>query len=155
MMFGKPTPIPDWYGAMVASVEAFAASLPESVEHNFERGHDHFLLDILPPSALHRRLTLEGSLGEFDYTLGEVWTERLDPSPSVCTRVLAALEAVRDGKVREVRDRRTGVIYHVYRLTTHGLSEFMQDGQYSLWRRLRLKIRNVQIHTLPPLTKAH
>ena len=153
-MFGKPKTIPDWYDTMVAGVETFAASLPSTVNHSFERRGDYFLLDILAPSAQHRRLTLEGSLAELDYTLGKVWTERLEPSPSLCNRVLATLEAVRDGKVKEVRDRRTGVIYHVYRLTTHGFSEFMQDGQYSPWHWLKLKIRNVQIHTLPPLARS-
>ena len=152
-MFGKAKPLPDWYEAMVASVEVFAASLPANVERSFERRADYFLLDVLPPSTGHRRLTLEGSLAEFDYTLGKVWTERLEPSPTVCARLLASLEAVRNGAVREVRDRRTGVIYHVYRLRTRGFSEFMKDGQYSPWHWFKLKIRNVQIHTLPPLDR--
>jgi hypothetical protein len=156
-MFGKAKPIPDWYEACVADIEVFASKLPEDVERSFERKGDYFLLDVLPPTFGHRRLTLEGSLAEFDYTLGKVWTEQLEPSPTVCDRLLASLEAVRDGRVREVRDRRTGVIYHVYRLKTHGFSEFMKDGQYSFWHWFKLKIRNVQIHTLPPLgrPKAH
>ena len=152
-MFGKAKPLPDWYEATLACVEAFAASLPENVERSFERRADYFLLDVLPASVRHRRLTLEGSLAEFNYTLGKVWTEGLEPSPAVCDRLLATLEAVRNGGVREVRDRRTGVIYHVYRLKTHGFSEFMEDSQYSFWHWLKLKIRDVQIHTVPPMDR--
>tara|TARA_R110000764_G_scaffold51902_1_gene113276 strand:- start:57 stop:530 length:474 start_codon:yes stop_codon:yes gene_type:complete len=156
-MFGKAKPIPDWYTACVAGIEAFASALPEGVECSFERKGDYFLLDVLPPTFDHRRLTLEGSLVEFAYSLGKVWTEQLEPSPAVCDRLLASLDAVKDGRVREVRDRRTGVIYHVYHLKTHGFSEFMKDGQYSFWHWFKLKIRNVQIHALPSLDrpKAH
>ena len=140
---------PHEISAFVDAVEAFAHGLPERTPHEFERDGDAFDLRIKAPTAAHRVLALSLDGGELEYSLGEVWTDQIDPKTADLNQLLATLDAVRDGRVREARDRRNGVIYHLYRLDSRGLRTWLRDGQYSLWHWLRLKIRRVDVHTLP------
>ena len=117
----------------------------------FERDGDYFSLDVEPPTKRHRRLFIEGSPPEVNYELGGVWTEGLDPQPDVLRHLLAECDAVREGRVREVRDLDTGVLWHVYRLKTRGLDYFVRDTQYSIWHYFRRRVRRVKIQRLPPL----
>src|SRR5690606_16880130 len=142
---------PDWFNDFVEALAAFQASLPLGLKSQWENGERGFKLTIDAPTEHHRSLSLHGDQYELEYALGAVWTEGLTPSPDVCRRLLASLDAVRSGSVREVEDVRTGIIYHAYRLRTRGLHEVMWDSQYSIWTWLKLRVRRIRIHTLPPL----
>jgi hypothetical protein len=142
---------PAWFTDFVEAVAAFQAALPVHLQSELVRDGDYFELSIPAPTEWHRSVHLHGDSKGLEYHLGKVWTENLEPSPEVCRRLLASLDAIQAGAVKEVQDVRTGVIYHVYKLRTRGFREFMQDSQYTLWAWLNLKIRDVRIHTLPPL----
>lgn len=137
--------------AFIDAVEAFAADLPPSVHRQFQRNGDYFEFITDAPSSAHRRMSLVGDHHELEYSLGKIWTESISPARADLGQLLAALDAVRDGRVKEVREERTGLIYHLYRLDSRGHRGWMRDSQYSLWHWLRLKIRRVTVHTLPPL----
>lgn len=148
--FSRPSP-PAWFDDFVEAVAAFQASLPIHLQGELIRDGGYFELSIPAPTEQHRSIHLNGDSSGLEYHLGKVWTENLEPSPEICSRLLASLDAIRSGAVKEVQDVRTGVIFHVYRLRTRGFRKFLQDSQYTLWAWLKLKIRNVRIHTLPPL----
>jgi hypothetical protein len=140
-----------WLVELAVQFRSFVDSLPAQIEATCEVDGDFVSLCIKAPTHAHRELNVEASPGEIQYALGRVWTEQIDPTPDNIREMLAACDAVRDGLVREVRDRRTGVIYDVYRLRTRGYDKYLRDSQYSLWHWLRLRVRRVKIHRLPPL----
>jgi hypothetical protein len=155
MMVGRPKASADWLIPFAEELHAFARGLPPSVRWEFERDDGrYFRLDIYPPTDRHRRLVIEGSPPEITYELGKVWTEGLEPTAEVRTNVLAACDAVRDGKVREVRDLDTGALYHVYRLKTRGCDAFIKDSQYSFWHWFKRRVKRVRAERLPPLSLA-
>ena len=141
---------PDWFPAFVEELRAFAAELPSDIA-SFEWDGEFVWLELRAPTKAHRSLSVGASALDMEYSLGKLWTEFGKPDEALARYVLAACDAVRAGKVREVRDRRTGLIYHVYRLTTRGLNEFARDSGYSLWHWLKLPIRKVKIARLSPL----
>jgi len=141
----------EWFARFADQLEGFVRALPEGLDVEWERRAHYLNLTIAPPSPAHRRLDIEAGPGGLDYALGKVWGEGYAPTEDVGNRVLAACDAVEAGRVREVRDRDTGMLYHLYRLTTRGCDEFMWDSQYSFLPKLRKKIRNVQITRLAPL----
>lgn len=140
------------FALLAQGLAEFEKTLPQSVKRKFERDNDAVSLDVEPPTSAHRRLLVDGFPTNFEYSLGKIWTENIDATPEAALEILAACDAIRDGWVREVRDLRTGVLYHVYRLKTHGLNKYLNDGQYSLWHWLRRKVRRVKIQRLPPLS---
>lgn len=143
----------DWFPAFVEELRAFAAGLPGDIA-SFKWDGQFVSLELRAPTKAHRALSVEASADEMEYGLGKLWTEYNRPDEVLARHVLAACDAVRAGRVREVRDRRTGLIYHVYRLTTRGLNEFARDSDYSLWHWLNLPIRKVKIARLSPLPSA-
>lgn len=145
---------PDWIHTFGDDLEAFARTLPAGVNYDVERQSDWASLTVKSPTSSHRDLSVTASPGGVEYSLGGIWTEDMEPSPALLQSLLASCDAVRDGGVREVRDRRTGVYWHVYRLRTRGLNRYARDSEYSLWHWLRLKVRRVKIHRLPPLGAA-
>ena len=147
-------PVPDWCRAMGDELEVFGQSLGSDVSWKLERDIDGFWFEVKAPTQSHRNLSISASTDEIDYSFGKLWSEFLEPSQAVVDDLLAHCDAIRDGWVREVRDLRTGLIYHVYRLRSRGQNRFSKDSQSSLWHLLRLPIRRVRIHRLPPLTMA-
>ena len=155
MMF-DPDPPSDWFARFVDELEALAAGLPPGVRRTFRRGRgrlDWFELDVRPPTPAHRRLMLDGDENNLDYSLGDVWTELIEPSPAVVTDLLAVCDAVKLGRVCEVRDRRTGLLHHIYRLKTRGQDRYLRDRQYS-WPWQGGRVRKVRSHRLPGLEAA-
>jgi hypothetical protein len=147
------------YEAFVDELEAFANALPAQVERSFRRDQREFELAVKAPTPAHRDLSMMGDSSGVEFTVGDIWTEPVKATPELFVDLLAACDALKAGGVRECRDRRTGVLYHVYRLRTRGLKRFVVEGQYSfwhssIWRWLGLKIRSVSIHRLPPLDSA-
>lgn len=139
-----------WFEPFVQELEQFAAGLPGLAQ--FERDGDLVSLKVVAPSSRHRVLTVEAQPSDIDYSLGKLWSEFELPDEQAARYVLAACDAVRQGRVREVRDRRSGLIYHVYRLTSRGFDEFSRDSQFSFRHWFKRKIRKVAIKRLPPLT---
>jgi hypothetical protein len=153
-MFGKRKVRPNWLPAFAEQVHAFARTLPQDVKWTFKRDRHGFELEVSPPTDRHRRLVISASPTEIEFELGKIWTERLSPEAEVLQNILASCEAVRDGRVREVRDLETGVLWHVYRLKTRGLDRFMHDSEYSLWHYLKRRVRRAKVRRLPPLHRA-
>ena len=141
---------PAWFPAFVEELRTFAAGLPSDVA-SFEWDGQFASLRLRAPTVAHRGLSVEASAHDIEYSVGKLWSEYNQPDEISARYVLAACDAVLAGKVREVRDRRTGLIYHVYHLTTRGLNEFARDSDYSLWHWLKLPIRKVKITRLSPL----
>jgi hypothetical protein len=133
----------------VRDLQAFLTPLAPSVERRFEWEEGELLFEVQPPTERHRSLAISGNASGIEFQLGEVWGEFDFPDQVALTALLAACDAVRDGRVRECRDRSTGLIYHVYRLRSRGLDQFQRDSQYS-FRHAR-RIKRVDIHRLPPL----
>ena len=142
---------PQQFADFAAELEAFAAKLPNGVRHEFVKQGDFVSLTIEPPTPAHRKLVVAGDPNGLEDALGKVWSEPYQVDAALTSRVLAACDALRDGRVREVRDRRTGLIYHLYRLRSRGRDEYLRDSQYSLWHWLRLRVRKVAIHSFPRL----
>jgi hypothetical protein len=133
------------------ALQAFGETLPSEVRRTFERGRNYASLSVEAPTPAHRRLVVDLSEGDCEYTLGKLWTEQILPTPETSQRILAMCDAVRDGRVREVRDRRTHLIYHLYRLKSRGLHTWQRDSEYAFRHYLRLPVRKVEIRRLPPL----
>jgi hypothetical protein len=150
-MWRRQSEAADWFPAFADALEAFAADLPDDVRREWVRRGDEVWLIVPAPTPAHRELAVSADPGGIEYSLGKIWTEPFEADWTKARRVLAACDAVRDGRVREVCDRRTGLLYHIYRLRSRGFREFMQDSEYSLWHWLRLKVNRVAIHRLPPL----
>jgi hypothetical protein len=141
---------PDWFPAFVEELRAFAARLPDDVVR-FKSDGRFVSFELRAPTEAHRTLSIEASADEIDFNFGKLWSEYERPDETAARYLLAACDAVCAGKVREVRDRRTGLIYHIYRLTTRGLNEFARDSQFS-WRFwFKQHIRQVKITRLSPL----
>ena len=153
-MFGKRKAPADWLPTFAEQVHAFARSLPHDVQWTFKRDRHGFDLEVSPPTDRHRRLVISASRTEIEFELGKIWTERLSPEAEVLQNILAACDAVRDGRVREVRDLDTGVLWHVYRLKTRGLDRFMRDSEYSFSHSLWRRVRRAKVQRLPPLHRA-
>jgi len=147
----KPKVQPDWFVAFAAELRAIADSLPSDVAQ-FEFDGKFVSFDLRAPTPAHRSLTLEASAEFMDYSFGKLWSEFPSPDKVSAQYILAFCDAVRAGRVREVRDRKTGLIYHIYRLTTRGLNEFARDSQFS-WRFwFKPHIRQVKITRLSSLS---
>jgi hypothetical protein len=144
---------PDWYPAFVEELRALAAALPGDIAR-FQWDGQFASLQLRAPTLSHRPLSIEASAHDIEYSFGKLWSEFSLPDEVSARYVLAACDAVCAGRVREVRDCRTGLIYHVYRLTTRGLNEFTRDSDYSLWHWLKLPVRKVKIARLSPLPVA-
>jgi len=145
---------PEWFSAMGDALETFGRSLGPEVVWALERDADSLWFEVKAPTKAHRDLTIGATTDEIDYWFGKLWSEFLEPSQAVVDDLLAHCDAVRDGRVREARDRRTGLVYHVYRLRSRGQHRFSRDSDYSLWHWLKPRIRRVSIHRLPPLGAA-
>jgi len=118
-----------------------------------ERGY--VSLEIPAPTPRHRSIWVEISAAEINYSIGKLWGEGIQPSEEVLRHILATLDAARDRGFREVRDRRTGILYHLFQLRSRGLNEYGRDSDYSLWHWLRLRVRRVKVTTVPALLSYH
>jgi len=152
-MFGRRK-VRDWLPGFAEEVLAFARSLPPDVRWTFERNGHGFDFVIDPPTDRHRRLVISASRSQIEFELGKIWTEGLNPEREVLQNLLAACDAVRDGRVREVRDLDTGVLWHVYRFKTRGLNRFLRDSEYSFWHSFHRRVRKAKTQRLPPLRRA-
>lgn len=154
--FRKPST--EWVGLFADALEAFGRSLPHDVVWSLERNRNGVEFAVEAPTPDHRSLSICAESSEIEYSLGSLWTEGLEPVPATLDSLLAACDALREGRVREVRDRKTGLLYHVYRLNSWGRREFVIDSQYAfrhvLDRLFGHRIRDVSIHRLPPLAAA-
>ena len=154
--FRKPST--DWIEPFGDALEAFGQSLAPGVVWSLKRERNWIEFDIEAPTSAHRSLSINVGPSEIEYALGAIWTEGLETTPDVRDRLLAACDALRAGRVREVRDRETGLLYHVYRFNSRGLREFAVDSQYAfrhaLTRWFKHRVRHVSIHRLPPLEAA-
>jgi len=153
-MFWRRKNPPEWLPAFAEEVLAFARSLPPEVHWTFERDAHGFDFFVDPPTERHRRLVISASPSAIEFELGKIWTEGLSPEREVLQNLLAACDAIRDGKVREVKDLDTGLLWHVYRFKTRGLDRFLRDSEYAWpWSRWR-RVRRVEVQRLPPLHHA-
>jgi len=149
--FRKSPPLAP-FAPFADALEAFSVTLPLDVRRTFERQRDYASLEVDAPTPAHRKLVVDIAKADCEYRLGALWTEQILPTPDACQRMLAMCDAVRDGRVGEVRDRRTRLIYHLYRLKTRGLDTWQRDSEYAFRHYFRLPVRKVEIHRLPPLT---
>ena len=149
-MFRKRLP-PSWYVMLAAGLREFVATLPPEVNCKLDEQAREVSLTVKPPTPQHRTLSIDANYYEVDYELGRLWGEFHTPTEESCQYLLAMCDAVRDGRFREVKEQRTGQIYHVLRLKSRGLDEFARDSDFSPWHYLRLKIRRVSIKRIPPL----
>jgi hypothetical protein len=148
-------PLPElalWYDDFANGLEEFANDLPRSVQHKFERGRNEVSLTIPPQTPRHRRIDVYATPFNYEYQVGKLCGENDHPDAAAGLRLLAALDALNLGRVREVRDQRTGLLYQVYRLKTRGLDSFVQDSQYSFRNYWGTTVRKVKIARIPPLT---
>lgn len=141
----------EWFEDFADQLEAFIQTLPEGIKVEWERTRRYFNLSIPAPTAAHRQLDIDAAPSGVDYALGKIWGEGYSPTEEIGNRILAACDAVRAGRVREVRDRDTGVLYHLYRLKTRGCDEFMWDSQYTVRAWFKKKVRKVQVARLAAL----
>lgn len=112
------------YERFTVGLQAYVASLPERLHVHFERSRTDLRLNIPAPSTGHRTLSIEAAPGDIDFELGEVWGEFDEPDDLSTRTLLAWCDAVRDGRVREVRFADTGAVCQIARLSSHGLDGF-------------------------------
>ncbi len=143
--------IPAWFVQFKADLKAFAAALPEQARAAFEEDEKSASLWVHASSLRHRDFYVEAHIAEFEFGVGKLWTEGIEPTEENARYLLAVCDAVRDGRWREARDRDSGLIYHVYRLRSRGYNGFYRDSEYSMRHYLRQKVRRVAIDTPPPL----
>jgi hypothetical protein len=129
------------HGRFTAGLEAFVASLPERLNVEFERGRTDLRLAIPAPSSAHRTLSIEAAPGDIDFELGEVWGEFDEPDYLAARTLLAWCDAIRDGRVREVRFADTGAVYQIARLRSHGLDAFSRVSSFGRGGRRRAPYR--------------
>ncbi|MGZ8369752.1 MAG: hypothetical protein ACXWVH_01715 [Caulobacteraceae bacterium] len=118
-----------------------------------ERKADYILVEIAAPSRDHRKIVIEASPFEIDLTVGSLWGEFPDPGEDVANLVLSTCDALRDGRVREVRDRDTGELYRVYRLKSRGLCSYSKEGGFSFLNLKNHKIRDIEVRRIPRLAE--
>ena len=128
-----------------------ARRLPPSLRHRLDVGRRRVAFEIHAPTTSHRHLCIEASPGHVEHQFGRLWTENLTLDHTTADTLLAACDAVFVGRVREVKDLRTGIYYHVYRLTTRGPKRFIRDTEYHPLHYLPLRIRQVSIRRISAL----
>lgn len=139
----------DWFEAYADEVERFVESLPPRVVKRWRRRPNEIDLVIEAATARHRRIDFWLAPDGVEFSVGKLWGDyQVRPTQQMAWEFLAALEALADGRVKEVVDRRTGLVYQIYRLRTRGLTKFVRDSEYSLLHRLNLPVRRVKIMTL-------
>jgi len=147
----KPKPPPDWFTAFADELEAFVQGLPGGLVVQWKKSRRHVSLGIKAPTSRHRDIWLELGPDGGEYAVGKVWGEYDWGSEEIAQNLLATLDALKAGQVREVRDRRTGAYYHVYRLKTRGLDGFMQEGQFRFFGGFKIPVRKATISRISPL----
>ena len=154
--FWKRRETPDWFVQFADELESLYRALPTEFANLFERRVDSVELRTKAPTPRHRSVYMGGPKFDFEYSVGKIWTERLELTPDLCQHLLACLDALIAGRVREVRDLDTGVLWHVYRLKTRGLNTFARDTEYSLWhsRWLNHRVRRISVTRIPPMISA-
>ncbi len=155
--FWKRLEAPEWFVQFVDELEKLHRALPTEFAGPFERRVGSVELWMKAPTPRHRSAYLGGPEFDFEYSVGKIWTERLELTPDLCQHLLACLDALIAGRVREVRDLDSGLLWHIDRLKTRGLNTFVRDREYSFFwhsRWLNHRVRRVSITRIPPMISA-
>jgi len=139
-----------WFVDFADQLQAFAQSLRSDLV-DFDRDDVNVWLRVKAPTERHLVLTVSASPTDIDYSFGPLWTEIAGPDEVSGREILACCDAIKAGAVRSVRSRRTGLLFHIYRLQTRGVNRFQRDSEYSFLHYFLQRPRRVSIARVPPL----
>ena len=143
---------PDWFRAFRADVRAFAEGLTKDAMARVEDRPGSVSLSIEAISRQHRNVTLEAGPEWIDLDVGVFVLEAPFDAETAKT-VLAYLDALRDGRVREVLDLDTGDLHEISRLASRGERRWLRDVRRAFRLRPRGEVRRVAVRrvaSIPP-----